>query len=162
MVSVLISIISIALVAAFLVATVMYIDMPFGLVNDHKMNAKISQHYIDFGAILNSADGLEKEINDNQDIIDFNTVAPDLSGYYYNYYRAPTGERVLYNTHINANDCLSYEKKVRKNKSLTFDDITRSSNINDYTTNNQRNYSCYINSIDGNRYVVFIYPFSFK
>lgn len=161
MISIITSIIAIALVAGFLVATMMYIDMPFGLVNEHKNNAKISQQYIDFGGILNTADSLDKDINSNQDVIDFNSIAPELSGHYYEYFKTANGDRVFYNTHINAKDCLNYEKKMTNNKSLTIEDITKPMEIEDYVVNNKRNYSCYINSTGG-RFVVFIYPFSYK
>ncbi len=155
-------IISIALVGGFFLATIFFIDKPFKLVNENKIFMILSQHYIDFGSILNSADSLNKNISSNEDLIEFNKESPKLSNYNYIYYKNENGERVFYNTHINANDCLIYEKRITKNKSLTLTDITKELNVEEYSLNNNRNSSCYINSLNGNRYIVFIYPFSFN
>lgn len=156
MFSIIVSIIAIALTTAFLAATIYYIDKPYKSANGTQLAMMIGQQYIDFGAILSSADSLEFKINSIQDLKSFNKGAPTLNYIDYAYDVSPTGERFLYNT-INNEDCLDYEKFVQKNKDLTLTDITVSADLQTYVVGNERNYSCYIDSSTGNSYIVFIY-----
>lgn len=157
MFSLLTSILSMALVAAFLVATLMYIDKPFALTAETQFQMKISQQYIDFGSLLSSADSISYAINNIDDAKAFNKILPMLDTVNYQFYRAPTGERVFFNTNVSDKDCLKYEMKQQGNKILLFTDITKPVTIEDYITNNKRNYSCFRSEPNGSNYIVFIY-----
>lgn len=160
MFSLLTSILSMALVAAFLIATLAYIDKPFAITADAQFQMQIAQHYIDFGSLLSSADGLSYTINNIEDAKTFNKILPMLGNVNYQYYKAPTGERVFYNTNVSDKDCLKYEMKQQGNKILLFSDITKSITIEDYITNNKRNYSCFRSESSGANYIVFIYSYN--
>lgn len=160
MFSLLTSILAMALVAAFLVATLMYIDKPFTLTSETRFQMKIAQQYIDFGALLSSADSLSYAINNIDDAKNFNKILPMLDTVNYQYYKAPTGERVFYNTNVSDKDCLTYEMKQQGNKILLFSEITKPLTIENYITNNTRNFSCFKSQISGANYIVFIYSYN--
>lgn len=157
MFSLLTSILAMALVAAFLVATLMYIDKPFALTAETQFQMKIAQQYIDFGSLLSSADSISYAINNIDDAKAFNKILPMLDTVNYQFYRAPTGERVFFNTNVSDKDCLKYEMKQQGNKILLFTDITKTVTIEDYIINNKRNYSCFRSEPNGSNYIVFIY-----
>jgi hypothetical protein len=160
MFSLLTSILAMALVAVFLVATVTYLDKPFALTAETQFQMKIAQHYIDFGSLLSSADSLSYGINTIDDARNLNKILPMLDNVNYQYYRAPTGERVFYNTNVSDKDCLTYEMKQQGNKILLFSAITKPITIENYITNNNRNFSCFRSQISGANYIVFIYSYN--
>lgn len=160
MFSLLTSILAMALVAAFLIATLMYIDKPFSLTSETQFQMKITQHYIDFGLLLSSADSISYAINTIDDAKDFNKILPMLDTVNYQFYRAPTGERVFFNNNVSDKDCLKYEMKQQGNKILLFTDITKPVTLEDYITNNKRNYSCFRSEPTGSNYIVFIYSYN--
>lgn len=149
-----------ALVAAFLVATLMYIDKPFALTSETQFQMKIAQQYIDFGSLLASADSVSYTINNIDDAREFNKILPMLDTVNYQYYKSPNGERVFFNTNVSDKDCLKYEMKQQGNKILLFSEITQPVTIEEYVVNNKRNYSCFRSEPSGTNYIVFIYSYN--
>lgn len=158
MYSLLVSIIALSLTVAILLATVSYLDKPFYELSRKSIIIKINQNYIDFGLILETADGLNKNLNDIEDMKAFNGPIPILGNVDYNFIFNPKNERIFYNSNINDAECLIYEKYRQKNNTLNIADITINQTITEYVESNNKNISCYKSTPDNNNYIVFIYP----
>jgi len=157
MFSLLVSIIAIALSSAFLIITIMYIDKPFKGIANTQLAMNIGQQYIDFGAIISSADSLGFNISSIDDIRIFNKTTPKINGVDYVYAKTSQGERYLYNSNISQKDCVEYEKIANKNKEISINDVMKNKTVESYAEDNKKNYSCFIEQSTGNSYIVFIY-----
>lgn len=158
MYSLLASIIALALTVAILLATVSYLDKPFYELSQKSIIIKVNQNYIDFGIILETGDGLKKNLSSIENIKEFNGPVPVLGNVDYEFIFNTINERIFYNNNITDSECLTYEKFRQKNSNLNINDITNNNTIIEYVENNNKNISCFKSSTDNNNYIVFIYP----